>query len=190
MFIIKKKYYVIIQSIKDIDLKKIKNFSKLSIIYRPNSIESIKELRDFRNTCKLKKFHFYIANNIDLMVKLKAEGLYVSAGNKSLRFKNFLNNRYRFIGGAHSIKEINLKKLQGCKDIFFSRLFKTSYQNKSSFFGVVRFNLIINSVIGNFVPLGGINSSNFKKLKMLNCSSIALSSGFKKEPKLFLNIFL
>jgi thiamine monophosphate synthase len=189
MFIIKKKYYVIIKSIKDIDLKKIKNFDKLSIIYRNNSTEAINELKKFRNLCKIKKFEFFVANDTNLMVRLKADGLYVSANNKSLKCKYFICGKYKFIGAAHNIKEINLKKLQGCKDILFSRLFKTIYKNKKSFLGIVRYNLITNSVNWNFVPLGGINLFNFKKLKMLNCNSIALASAFKEEPKQFLNNF-
>ena len=48
MFIIKNKYFLIIESIKDIDLKNIKKRNKFSIIYRnKNHAENLAELIDF-----------------------------------------------------------------------------------------------------------------------------------------------
>ena len=55
MFIFKKKYFFIIESIKDINLKNIKNFGKYSIIYRNNSPENIDKLKKFRLKCKIKR---------------------------------------------------------------------------------------------------------------------------------------
>ena len=45
MFILKKKYFFIIESIKDIELKNIKNFGKFSIIYRNKIPENINKLK-------------------------------------------------------------------------------------------------------------------------------------------------
>ena len=48
MFIRKNKYFFIIESIKDIDLKNIKKRDKFSIIYRnKNKIENITDLLNF-----------------------------------------------------------------------------------------------------------------------------------------------
>ena len=55
MFSIKNKYFVIIENIKDIDLKNIKKNKKFSIIYRNNSkLDNKLDLLRFRKTCKLK----------------------------------------------------------------------------------------------------------------------------------------
>ena len=89
MFILKKKYFFIIESIKDIDLKNIKNFGKFSIIYRNKISENINKLRIFRLDCKSKKIPLFVANNIDLMRKIKADGLYISAYNNRLNLRNF-----------------------------------------------------------------------------------------------------
>ena len=51
MFLKKKKYFFIIESIKDIQLKHIKNFGKFSIIYRNNIEENIDKLKRFRLEC-------------------------------------------------------------------------------------------------------------------------------------------
>ena len=80
----------------------------------------------------MKKIPFFVANNINLMNLLKADGLYVSAYNKQLKIKNLRDN-FEIIGSAHSLKDVNLKKLQGCSKIFLSRLFKTSYTDKKVF---------------------------------------------------------
>ena len=181
MFILKKKYFFIIKSIKEIELKNIKNFSKYSIIYRNESPENIEEVKIFRFACKIKKIPFYISNNTNLMVALKADGLYVSAHNKKLNVIN-LRNKYNIIGSAHKIREINIKKKQGCSIIFLSRLFKTQYKNKESFLGVVRFNLLTKLTNISLSPLGGINISNLNKLNKANCESLALSSIIISKP--------
>ena len=175
MFILKKKYFFIIESIKDIDLKNIKNFCKFSIIYRNKIPENINKLRIFRLDCKSKKIPLLVANNIDLMREVKADGLYISAHNKKLNLRNFKKN-FNIIGAAHNIKEINLKKSQGCSEIFLSRLFKTSYKYKKEFMGVVKFNLFSKLTRTSLTPLGGINLKNLNKLKNVNCENIAVSS--------------
>tara|TARA_E500000178_G_scaffold48201_1_gene43440 strand:+ start:6682 stop:7260 length:579 start_codon:yes stop_codon:yes gene_type:complete len=180
MFILKKKYFFIIESIKDIELKNIKNFGKFSIIYRNKIPENINKLRTFRLNCKSKKIPLLVANNIDLMKKIKADGLYISAHNNKLNLRNFKKG-YEIIGGAHNIKEINLKKLQGCSEVLLSRLFKTTYKNKIGSLGVIKFNLLSKITNISLTPLGGINLKNLNDLKNVNCESVALSSLVKKK---------
>ena len=175
MFILKKKYFFIIESIKDIELKNIKNFGKFNIIYRNKIPENINKLRTFRLDCKSKKIPLLVANNIDLMRKIKADGLYISAHNNKLNLRN-LKKGYEIIGGAHNIKEIKQKRFQGCSEILLSRLFETSYKYKEGFMGVVKFNLFSKLAKTSLTPLGGINSKNLNKLKDVNCKNIALSS--------------
>ena len=180
MFIFKKKYFFIIESIKDINLKNIKNFGKYSIIYRNNSPENIDKLKKFRLKCKIKRIPFFVANNINLIEALKADGLYISAYNKKL-ISNYLRRNFKIIGSAHNIREINLKKLQGCTEIILSRLFKTSYKNKKDFLGVIKFNLLSKLMNTTLTPLGGINLKNLNNLKNVNCENVALSSLVKNE---------
>ena len=181
MFILKKKYFFIIKSIKDIELKNIKNLGKYSIIYRNNSPENIENLKKYRSDCRMKKIPFFVANNINLMNLLRADGLYVSAYNKQLKIKNLRDN-FEIIGSAHSLKDVNLKKLQGCSKIFLSRLFKTSYTDKKGFLGIIKFNLFTKLTKVSLTPLGGINLKNINKLKNVNCESVALSSLIRDKP--------
>ena len=54
----------------------------------------------------------------------------------------YISNKFKVIGSAHNLREINIKKRQGCTDIFLSRLFKTDYTYKNSYLGLIRFNLL------------------------------------------------
>jgi thiamine monophosphate synthase len=186
MFIIKNNYYLYIENTKNIDLNHIKKNKKISIIYRPDSNkEDVANLIKFRNQCRLKRFTFYIANNSKLFKNCKADGLYLSSYNKKI----YLNKNIRLIGSAHTFKEINEKIKQGCKTIFLSRLFKTSYENKKGFLGVVKFNLIADRYISTIIPLGGIRNLNLNKLNMINSDGFALMSETKKKPAITNRLF-
>ena len=190
MFAFKKKYFLLIESIKDIDLSNIKTTNKFNIIYRnKNNYENIDKLLKFRKICKSKRINFYISNSHKLALLLKADGIYISAHNKDLSLTRFKNSKYKIIGSAHNIKELNLKILQGCSDILFSRLFKTSYTFKPGFLGVIKYNLLSTLKKKNLVPLGGIRLANLNKLKMVKCNSIALLSEIKKKPAISSRLF-
>ena len=181
----KKQYYLYIENSNEIDLTKIKKRNKFVIIYRNNYKKNkFNELFYFRRDCKRKSIKFFVANNLKLASKLNADGIYISSFNK----RRIYNNRLAVIGSAHNYKEICEKKNQGCKAIIFSRLFKTDYNNKKGYLGVVKFNLTKNFY--NIVPLGGIRIGNLNKLKIVNCNSFAVLSELKKKPaKLFSRLF-
>ena len=103
--------------------------------------------------------------------------------------KKLKNSKFKIIGSAHNFKELNTKILQGCKKIFFSRLFKTSYASKPEFFGTVRYNLLKLKFKYDLVPLGGIRLANLNKLKIINCDSFAILSELKKKPAIISRLF-
>ena len=177
MTILKKQYYLYLENTNDIDLKMINKRYKFTIIYRnKKSNEKIEIIRKFRKKCQAKSIKFYLANDEQLAIKIKADGLYVSSFNKKKILKNFKE----IIGASHNNKEINLKLWQGCKKFIFSRLFKTNYVNKKTFWGIIKFNLIDNK--RELIPLGGINLSNLNKLNSLDSRGAAFLSEVKKKP--------
>ena len=190
MFVSKKKYFLIIESIKDIQLSNIKKSDKINIIYRNKNVkDNILELSKFRKICKIKKIKLFIANNIDLCKFLKADGIYISASNFRLNLRSYKNFNFKIIGSAHNRKEILIKKLQGCSEIIFSRLFKTSYEFKKGYLGIVKFNLLNKSNDNKLIPLGGIRLTNLNKLKRLSCSSFVIFSEVKKKPAIIDRLF-
>ena len=180
MFVLKKKYFFIVENIKNINLDNIKNINKFNIIYRSNKIkDKTNELLRFREKCKRKRITFYVANHLKLFRSLKADGLYISAYNKSFKYRYLKNLKGKIIGSAHNISEIALKKNQGCSIIFLSRLFKTNYKNKETYLGLIRYNL--HPFKNILSPLGGINRSNLNYLKNIKSDSLALSSAFVSD---------
>ena len=190
MFALKKKYYLVIESIKDINLKNIKKRNKFVIIYRNHkNFEKTEDIFRFRKLCKLKSIDFYVANNIDLAISLSSDGLYLSAFNKSYRPLFVKKSNLKVIGSAHNKKEIFLKIKQGCDLILLSKLFLVNYDKKSNFLGVIKFNNLLN-FNKNLIPLGGIKLDNLNKLQSINCKGFALMSEIKKKPtKIFSRLF-
>ena len=86
-----KKIFLIIESIKDINLRNIKKRNKFVIIYRNlTKVENIDDLIKFRRLCKSKNIEFFVTNNFRLAIDLKSDGLYLSSrikDFKTLRFK-------------------------------------------------------------------------------------------------------
>ena len=186
MLVYKNKYFLIIESIKDIDLKNIKKRGKFSIIYRnKNNLENITDLLNFRRVCRAKSIEFYVANDTRLAVLLNSDGIYISAFNKNFKALSLRAN-FKLIGSAHNLREISLKTKQGCKTILFSKLFLVNYDKKAPFLGVVKFNnhLKINN---NLIPLGGISINNLNNLNNINCRGFALLSEIKKKPANIIN---
>ena len=190
MFTKKNKYFLLIENIKDIDLKNIKIRNKFSIIYRNNrKIDNLKELIRFRRNCKLKAIKFYVANNCLLAVSLNADGIYLSSFNKSLNSLNYKKSKFEIIGSAHNFKEILCKKKQGCSFVLLSKLFLVNYDKSAPFLGIIKFNNYL-KIYKNLIPLGGINLNNLMALKSVNSTGLALLSEIKKKPaKIFNRLF-
>ena len=85
MFAYKNNYYLYIENTQILDLNLIKIRNKFIIIYRNiHKKEELNQLFKFRLKCKQKGIKFFIANDIKLSMRIKADGLYLSAFNKSL----------------------------------------------------------------------------------------------------------
>ena len=188
MFLLKKKYYLFIENTRDFDLNLIKKRNKFNIIYRSQKIkEKESDIKHFRNNCKKKGILFYIANNIQLLIKLKADGLYISSHNRNLLLNCFSKLGFITIGSAHNYKEIEVKKKQGCTDIIYSRLFETSYENKKGHLGLLKFNALVRKTSVKLIPLGGIKAENMMKMNIVKCNSFACLSAVKKKPAKIIN---
>ena len=121
MFAFKKKYLLIIESIKDINLRNIKKYNKFIIIYRNKKLkEDFDELLRFRKECNLRLIDFYVANNMKLATALNSDGLYISSYNTSLKTRFFKKKTFNIIGSAHNLSEIIQKNKQGFQIILLS----------------------------------------------------------------------
>tara|TARA_B100000886_G_scaffold338636_1_gene301961 strand:+ start:3665 stop:4234 length:570 start_codon:yes stop_codon:yes gene_type:complete len=184
----KKKYYLFIENTREFNLNLIKIKNKFNIIYRSQTTkEAFQDLRIYRKNCKKKGVNFFVANDIKLLSKINADGLYISAYNKNLRTNTYLRKGFKIIGAAHNQRELDLKIRQGCKVVIFSRLFKTDNPYKKGYLGVQRFNILSLRSKVKLVPLGGINEKNLSKLNIVLSQSFACLSAIKKKPAKIIN---
>ena len=190
MFILKNKYFLIIESIKDIDLKNIKKRGKFCIIYRyKNNPENLTEIKNFKKKCSVKSIKFYIANNIELCIMVNSDGIYLSSFNKSFKALCLRRKNFDILGSAHNQNEIALKLLQGCNSVLFSKLFRVDYDKKSPFLGISKFNKFLSYYPKHLVPLGGIKLDKLNHLRNINCTGIAILSEIKKKPAIISRLF-
>ena len=174
------KIYCFINEYNLSELSKLSN--NINLIYRnykkQHDIKTIIKLRDFSKKTKRKLF---ISNNIKLALNLKLNGVYIPSFNKKINYSLVHNKPINFsiIGSAHNIREINLKIIQGCEEIFISSIFKT--QKSKEFLEIVKFNLLTNQFKKQIIALGGINQKNYKKLKSTNSIGFASISWAKKN---------
>jgi thiamine-phosphate pyrophosphorylase len=171
----KTKYYFI----NKFDTNNIDNQNKDTIIiYRNYTSKKIDETQilEIKEYCKKKKLKLYLSNNIKLALKLKLDGGYIPAFNKSMRHLSYsLKKNFVLIGSAHNLQEIRIKEKQKVKKILLSSLFK---RNKN-FLGINKFNLLSNLSNQKIVALGGISKKNKKKLHLLKINEFAGISYFE-----------
>ena len=154
----------------------------INIIYRNyQNIDHLNNLLKLKLFCKKNSHKLYLSNNIKLSIKLSLDGIYIPSFNNRLNYCGIYNlpKNFKIIGSAHNLKEIRIKNLQGCKEVFLSPIFKV--EKTKSFLGVVKFNLIKLKSKTNLIALGGINQKNLKKLKYLGLKGFASISWAKKN---------
>ena len=172
------KYYYFIDKL---DIEEIKNINnKIAIIYRNyRNKPTINEIRKFYSFCKKKQIKFLISNYYDIAIKLKLDGFYIPSFNTKFYLqKKYHEKKFLIIGSAHNIKEIRIKEKQNVKLIFLSPIFKTK-KNKN-FLDIMRFNNLSQITKKPIIALGGINSTNVKKLKMTHAFGFSGISHIKK----------
>ena len=158
------------------------NSTDIGIIYRNyNSSKREIELNKIAIACKRKRYKLFISNDMRLVIKFKADGIYVPAFNKTKRFSNLERKNLIVLGSAHNQREIKEKIFQNCKAIFLSPAFNVKKAKK--FLGIHKFNSL--SCLNNIkiFALGGIGQENIKKLKLFNNIEGFGGIGiFKKKP--------
>ena len=168
------KYYFI----SEFNTKNIKKLDKYTgIIFRNYNLENnLKSIISLHNFCKKNNYKFFLSNNVKLALKLKLDGAYIPSFNKDIKHLSYsFTKNFIILGSAHNNKEIKIKQKQSVKIIFLSSIFK---KNKN-YLGINKFKLLSKLTHLKIIALGGISSTNLKKLKLLNCYGFAGISFFK-----------
>ena len=174
------KIYYFINEFNLTDLSKLSK--NINIIYRNYQKKiTLNELLTLKNFCNNSKRKLFISNNIKLALELKLNGIYIPSFNRKINYISTfsLPKNFKIIGSAHNFQEIQIKKKQGCKEIFISPLFRV--KKKPSYLDIYNFNKLTNDKNLNFVALGGINQKNYKKIKLTKSSGFAGITWIKKN---------
>jgi len=155
--------------------------NNLGIIYRNYQDKNREaELEKIARACKKKRYQLFVSNDLKLVQKFNADGLYIPSFNKFRKFSNLEKKNIKILGSAHNQKEIHEKILQNCELIFLSPLFYM--EKKKRFLDIHKFNYLsmLNKV--NILALGGITENNVNKLNLLHIKGFGGITLFKKKP--------
>ena len=156
--------------------------SNISLIYR-NYNKKLDEnlIYNIKKFCRSKNIKFFLANDINLAIKLRLDGVYIPSFSKKISVIKAKTKNLILLGSAHNIKEINEKKKQGVDFIFLTPIFRVEKRN--SYLGAIKFNNFSKLNDYKSVALGGINSKNINRVKLLNCYGIGSISYIKDNLK-------
>ena len=169
--------------IEDFDKDHLKSLDlNTNVIYRNYKEKySMSKILKIKKYCKKIRKKFFLANDINMSIKLGLDGAYIPAFNKDISIKNLLSKKLLLLGSAHNLKEINEKKKQGVQILFLSPLFKVEKSKK--FLDIFKFNIYSRVFNGSVVALGGIRRNNINRVKALNCFGFASISYIKNTIK-------
>ena len=174
--------YKIYYFINHFNSDEIKNLDKnIAIIYRNyNGKLDIKAIKNIKKLCNKQNREFYISNNLKIAKKFKLAGVYIPSFNNLPNLKNItVPKNFKIIGSAHNKIQLINKIKQGCEEVFLAPIFNTKKTN--SFLDISKFNLISKSTDIKIIALGGINSTNLKKLRAVKCFGFAAIKWIKKN---------
>ena len=176
------KFYFFIDSLDEIIKKNIKNFKKLSFIYKSNSINDVNHanIKTIKNFCKKNKIPFFISDNFKIAKKYEAEGIFLSSSYKKIG-NIVLKKNFKIIGSAHNQLEYSLKNKQSCEMIMLSPLFYNKKYSQNKILNVCKFNLISMGWDKKICALGGISLNTLKKLNMTRSSAVGFISLMKEN---------
>ena len=156
------------------------NNTNIGVIYRNyNNPKREIELIKIAKACKKKRYQLYVSNDIKLVLKVRADGIYIPSFNKVKMFANLEKKNLTILGSAHNHKEIQEKISQKCHAIFLSPIFNV--KKSINFLDVYKFNYLSRSSKANILALGGITQQNINKLKLLHIKGFGGISIFKKK---------
>ena len=166
-------YYIFIEELNEIivrNLIKLKQKKiKIHIIYTKKDYLIISKFS------KKNKIPLYFINNLRLAIQYKAEGIFLTSSNKSLK-NNIKQTKLKVIGSAHNQFEYTIKKRQRCSIIMLSPIFYNIKYSPNKILSPIKFNLIALNWDSKICALGGINNKNIKLINLTKSKSIGVKS--------------
>jgi len=178
-------FYFFTSHINEQISKNVLKFRNIALVYNETSVNDLKNFLIIKKFCKYNNIKLYILDNIRIAYQFNLDGIVLSHNNKSLIFSNKITckKEFKIIGKVHNQKEYYFKIKQNCKNIILSPIFSNKKYTSSQLLGVVKFNLISKNWRASIFALGGVNLSNFRRIKETKAQGLGFNN-FINDPKI------
>jgi len=178
-------FYFFTSHINEQISKNVLKFKNIAVVYNETSVNDLKNFLIIKKFCKYNNLKLFILDNLKVAYQFNLNGIVLSHNNKRAIFINKITvkKEFKIIGKVHNQREYYFKKRQNCKSIILSPIFSNKKYTNNQLLGVVKFNLISNHWRENTFAMGGINSSNFKRIKETKASGIGFNNFINNQIK-------
>jgi len=186
-------FYFFTSYINEQMCKNVLKFKNIAIIYNETSINDLKNFLTIKKFCKNYNIKLYILDNLKIAYQYNLDGIVLSHNNKRVILFNKLTSKkeFKIIGKVHNQREYYFKSKQNCTSIILSPIFANGKYSKNQLLGLIKFNLISYRWNERTFALGGINSSNFKRIRETKTLGFGFNNFINelkiKKPVLFFN---
>ena len=167
-------YYIFIEELNEIIVRNLIKLKQKKI--KIHIIWTKKDYLIISKFSKKNKIPLYFINNLRLAIQYKAEGIFLTSSNKSLKSNIKQTTKLEIIGSAHNQFEYNIKKKQQCSTIMLSPIFYNIKYSPNKILSPIKFNLITLNWNIKVCALGGINNKNIKLINLTKSESVGVKS--------------
>lgn len=133
--------------------------------------------KDVKKITDKYKIPFLINDNVDIAVKVNADGVHIGQGDEAINEARKKLNKNKIIGlSAHTVEEAILAEKNGADYIGVGAVFNTSTKSDAASVDLDTLRDICSSVNIPVVAIGGINEDNIIDLKGSGIDGIAIIS--------------
>lgn len=137
----------------------------------------VQEAESIKKLCHENNIPFVINDNIDVALKVGADGVHIGQDDMHLKDARRLLGNDKIIGvSAHSVEEALSAEKNGADYLGVGAVFQTNSKSNVSNMTFENLKAICNAVSIPVVAIGGINSTNVEKLKGSGIDGVAVIS--------------
>jgi thiamine monophosphate synthase len=167
-------YYIFIEELNEIIVRNLIKLKQKKI--KIHIIWTKKDYLIISKFSKKNKIPLYFINNLRIAIQYKAEGVFLTSSNKSLKSNIKQTTKLEVIGSAHNQFEYSIKKKQRCSTIMLSPIFYNIKYSHNKILNPIKFNLLALNWNIKVGALGGINNKNIKLINLTKSTSIGVKS--------------
>lgn len=139
--------------------------------------EFLKEAKEIKALAKEYKVPFIINDNVDVAMKVDADGVHVGQGDRDAKEVRKIIGKNKILGvSAQTIKQAIKAEKDGADYIGVGAVFPTGTKKDAENLSIETLKKICQSVTIPVVAIGGITKENILKLKGSNIAGVALVS--------------